>query len=134
MSEQHYTSIQTTLTFLITLGEQRESDRKDRDIMAPVMPKLSDIRRSIEIAYHDNLKVIGKVNANGTMVYAVPSRSQPGVIHLPYVDTSTNRVVCDCQGYEHRGVCAHAMVATRAIIAEAQAAFDAVQKEEKQGA
>ena len=92
--------------------------------MTPLMPKLSDIRRAIEIAYQDNMKVIGKANVNGAQVYAVPSRSQPGSVHLPYVDTTTNRIICDCPGFEHRGVCAHAMVATREVIAEAQSAFD----------
>ena len=89
--------------------------------MTPLMPKLSDIRRAIEIAYQDELHVIGKATVNGAQVYAVPSRSHPGSVHLPYIDTTTNRVVCDCPGYLHRGVCAHAMVATREVIAEVQA-------------
>lgn len=95
--------------------------------MFPITPKISDIRRAITIAQRDQLRVVGKVDANGTQVYAVPSRSQPGHVHLPYIDPATTRIVCDCPGYEHRGVCAHAIVATRAVIGEAQARFEASQ-------
>jgi hypothetical protein len=86
--------------------------------MVPILPRLSDVRRAVEIAHRDHLNVVGKVNANGSLVYAVPSRSNPGTVHLPYVDPRSNRVVCDCVGYRYRGVCAHAMVATREVIAE----------------
>ena len=102
--------------------------------MTPITPKLSDIRRAIEIAQHDKLQVVGKATVNGAQVYAVPSRSHPGQVHLPYIDTSTNRIVCDCPGFGYRGVCAHAMVATRAVIAEAQSAYEDVAVEVGVGA
>lgn len=95
--------------------------------MILITPRLSDVRRAIEIAQHDDLQVVGKVDANGTHVYAVPSRSEPGKIHLPFIDPVQSRIVCDCVGYQYRGVCAHAMVVTRAIIDEAQMLIEAQQ-------
>jgi hypothetical protein len=94
--------------------------------MVPITPSWRDIRRAIEIVQVDSMRVVGRVVANGTQVYAVPSRSQPGMVHLTYIDPATRRIVCDCPGYQHRGVCAHAMVATRAVIDEAQTVIDAM--------
>jgi hypothetical protein len=91
-----------------------------------ISPTWRDVRRAIEIAQQDELRVVGQATINGTQVFAVPSRSHPGTVHLPYVDAASQRVICDCEGYHYRGVCAHAMVATRAIIAEAQAVVDAM--------
>jgi len=88
--------------------------------MVPIVPKMSDVRRALEIAQQDHLHIVGKVEVQGTSVYAVPSRSHPGHVHLPYVDRVSQRIVCDCLGYQYRGVCAHSMVATREIIAEAE--------------
>lgn len=94
--------------------------------MVPITPSWRDIRRAIQIAQNDRMQVVGKTLANGTQVYAIPSRSQPGMVHLAYIDPATRRIVCDCPGYAHRGVCAHAMVATRAVIDEAQTVIDAM--------
>lgn len=94
--------------------------------ITPLQPTWRDVRRAIQHAQQAGMRVIGRATINGTQVYAVPSRSQPGLVHLPYVDAATQRVVCDCAGYRYRGVCAHAMVATRAIIADAQAVVDAM--------
>lgn len=90
-------------------------------MITPLVPRLADVRRAIETAQRERLHVVGKTDANGIHVYAVPSRSQPGQVHLPYIDPVLNRVVCDCLGYRYRGVCAHAMTATREVIAEAEA-------------
>jgi hypothetical protein len=109
----------------IVIGSS-EMNRDEIQGMFPVLPRLQDVRRALEIAQNDHLSVVGKVAANGTQVYAVPSRSHPGSVHLPYIDTSSQRVVCDCLGYRYRGVCAHAMVATRELIADAQAIVERV--------
>lgn len=91
-----------------------------------ITPSWRDVRRAIEIAQRDDLRVVGQATINGVQVFAVPSRSHTGAVHLPYVDAASQRVICDCEGYQYRGVCAHAMVATRAIIAEAQTVVDAM--------
>lgn len=95
-------------------------------MMIPIQPTWRDTRRAIEIAQQDGLRIIGHATINGAQVFAIPSRSQPGTVHLPYVDPAVQRVVCDCAGYAHRGVCAHAMVVTRAIIAQAQSVIEAM--------
>ncbi len=105
--------------------------------MYPIIPHISDVRRAIVRARQDNLQVVGQVDAEGIRVYAVPSRSHPTTVHLVYIemvkndrsapssDPSQCRVICDCPGFHYRGVCAHTMVVTRAIIAEAQSTVTA---------
>ncbi len=95
-------------------------------MMVAINPTWRDVRRAIEIAQQDGLRVVGTTTINGVQVFAIPSRSHPGTVHMPYVDPEQQRVVCDCEGYQYRGVCAHAMVATRAIIAQAQTVVDAL--------
>ena len=92
-----------------------------------IQPTWHDVRRAIEIAQRDEMHIMGQSTINGAQVFAVPSRSQPGTVHLPYVDPTLQRVMCDCAGFRHRGVCAHAMVVTRAVIAQAQSVIDAMQ-------
>ncbi len=98
--------------------------------MYPIIPQISDVRRAIARARQDNLQVVGQVDAAGIRVYAVPSRSRPTTVHLAYIsappsDPAQCRVICDCLGFHYRGVCAHTMVVTRAIIAEAQSTVTA---------
>jgi hypothetical protein len=95
-------------------------------MMIPIQPTWRDVRRAIEIAQQANLRIIGHATINGAQVFAIPSRSQPGMVHLPYVDPAQQRVVCDCPGFAHRGVCAHAMVVTRALVAQAQEVIEAM--------
>ncbi len=98
--------------------------------MYPITPQIRDVRRAIAHARQANLRVVGQVDADGTRVYAVPSRSRPTTVHLAYIsadtlDPSQCRVICDCLGFHYRGVCAHTMVVTRAIIDEAQSTVTA---------
>ena len=94
--------------------------------MVFITPTWRDVRRAIEIAKQDDLHISGQATINGTRVYAVPSRSQPGTVHLPYVDAVAQRVICDCPGFQYRGVCAHTMVVTRQLVSEAQSVISAL--------
>ena len=97
--------------------------------MIPVTPRLSDVRRAISHAQENELAVVGKAEVNGIHVYAVPSRTEPHKVHLAYIDPVQSRVICDCPGFQFRGVCAHAMVVTRTIIDEAQATLEAARNQ-----
>jgi hypothetical protein len=97
--------------------------------MVPITPTWRDVRRAIEIAKHDDLRIVGQAMINGVRVFAIPSRSQPGTVHLPYVDALAQRVICDCQGFQYRGVCAHTMVVTRHLVSEAQGVINALRNQ-----
>jgi hypothetical protein len=94
--------------------------------MVIITPTWRDVRRAIEIAKQDDLRIMGQTVINGVRIFAIPSRSQPGTVHLPYVDAMAQRVVCDCPGFQYRGVCAHTMVVTRHLVSEAQGVINAL--------
>ncbi len=91
--------------------------------------------RALALAEKAGLKVAGATTINGTRVYAVPSHSDAGHVHL--VTIANGVAECDCKGYQYRGLCSHAAVAyaayemeVKADAARRQAAADAADRED----